>query len=454
MVVSTHSRVGRKAENWSSRFGFLMAAVGSSVGLGNFWRFTYLTGQHGGGAFVVAYLACLIVVALPLLAAEYAIGRSSGHSAVESVQALARASGRSEIWGFVGWIGSLTAFFILTFYCVVSSWLLVYAIDAFSGVFGPRASGADLAASAARFAQTTSDPRAMLACLAAFIAACALVVGLGVRRGIERGSMILMPVFAALLLVLLVFTAGEGKLGEAVGFLTQVKPSDFTFPLVLDALGQSFFATGVGAAVMITYGAYLPRATDIPRSAGAVALADTAVALVSSLTVFSVAFAVGGDPSAGMSLFFVNLPLGFAAMPFGALLGGAFFVLALFAALASSISLMEVAVSWLDERSGVTRPGAAIGVGFVVFVIGAGYIFSKRFIAFVDFVAAGVMMPVGGLLLAIFCGWVIEKRMLSAEIGPGAFRIWLPVVRWIIPAIIAVVLALGWSGKLATLDLS
>jgi NSS family neurotransmitter:Na+ symporter len=434
-------RVGRKSETWSSRFGFIMAAVGSSVGLGNIWRFTYTTGENGGGAFVVAYLAFIALIAFPLLAAEYAIGRRSGHSAVESVQALARASGKNELWGGVAWLGMLAAFFILTFYSVVSSWFMAYVPIAFSGDFA--ASAGSVEVSAERFEGVTSDLPRLLVCLAIFIGAAAIVVGRGVKRGIERASTILMPLFVLLFLVLLGFSAAEGAFGQAVGFLTTIHPEDFSFAMLLDALAQSFFATGVGAAVMLTYGAYLKTDADLPRSAAIVAGADTAVALVVALTVFSLVFAVGSDPGSGFSLLFVNLPIGLAAMPGGHIVGGAFFLLALFAALASSISLMEVAVSWLDERTGVTRWGAALGVGFAAFVTGAGYIYSREYIGFVDFVASSLLMPLGGLLISVFAGWVIEKKMMQAELGMPFFRVWSVLVRWVIPVAIGVVLVLG-----------
>ncbi|HPN05350.1 MAG TPA: sodium-dependent transporter [Hyphomonadaceae bacterium] len=436
-------RVDRKSETWSSRFGFIMAAVGSSVGLGNIWRFTYTTGENGGGAFVIAYLVCLALIAFPLLAAEYAIGRRSGHSAVESVQALARASGKSELWGGVAWLGMLSAFFILTFYCVVSAWFMAYIPFAISGAFANDVGL--LEQSQQRFDAVTSKENlpALLGYLAIFIGLAVTVVGRGVKRGIERASTILMPVFILVLLILLGFGIANGAFGEALSFLTRVRAEDFSFSMLLDALAQSFFATGVGAAVMITYGAYLKGDADVPRSSAIVALSDTAVALVAALVVFSLVFAVGSEPNAGFSLLFVNLPIGLAQMPFGALIGGAFFLLALFAALASSIALMEVAVSWLDERTGVTRWGAALGVGFTVFIIGAGYVYSREYIGFVDFVASSLLMPLGGFLIAIFAGWIIEKKMMQAEFGMPFFRIWQPLVRWVVPIAIGVILVLG-----------
>ncbi len=436
-------RVDRKSETWSSRFGFIMAAVGSSVGLGNIWRFTYITGENGGGAFVLAYLVCLALIAFPLLATEFAIGRRSGHSAVESVQALARASGKSELWGGLAWLGMLAAFFILTFYCVVSAWFMAYIPFAISGTFASDVGL--LEQSQQRFDDVTSKANLplLLAYLAIFISLAAAVVGLGVKRGIERASTVLMPVFILVLLILLGFSIANGAFGEALSFITRVRSEDFSFSMLLDALAQSFFATGVGAAIMITYGAYLKGDADVPRSSAIVALADTAVALVATLVVFSLVFAVGSEPNAGASLLFVNLPIGLAQMPFGPVIGGAFFLLALFAALASSIALMEVAVSWLDERTGVTRWGAALGVGFTVFVIGAGYVYSREYIAFVDFVASSLLMPLGGFLIAVFAGWVIEKKMMQAEFGMPFFRVWRPLVRWVIPIAIGAILVLG-----------
>ncbi|MEQ1784807.1 MAG: sodium-dependent transporter, partial [Hyphomonadaceae bacterium] len=271
------------------------------------------------------------------------------------------------------------------------------------------------------------------------------------KRGIERASIILMPVFLLVLLILLGFGIAEGAFERALGFLTQVRTQDFSWSMLLDALAQSFFATGVGAAVMITYGAYLKTDADVPRSSAIVALVDTAVALVAALVVFSLVFANRTEPGAGFSLLFVNLPIGLAQMPFGNGVGGAFFLLALFAALASSISLLEVAVSWLDERTGVTRWGAALGVGFAVFVIGAGYVFSREYIGFVDFVASSLLMPLGGFLIAIFAGWVIEKKMMQAEMGMPFFRVWSVLVRWVIPIAIGVILVLGvWEKLQAT----
>jgi NSS family neurotransmitter:Na+ symporter len=452
--MQTTGRVVRKSDAWSSRAGFILAAVGSSIGLGNLWRFTYVSGDSGGGIFVLLYLAFTCLLALPLLTAEFAIGRRSGHSAIESVQAVARASRASELWGGIAWIGSLTSFFILTFYCVISAWILAYLVSGLSGgssqdLFGRSA----VEAATAQFESVIRDPPRMLGSLAVFTGLVSLIVGLGVKKGIERVSLIVTPVFLVLLVTLLGFAAVEGDFGQALTFLTDIHTRPLTFAMMLEALGQSFFATGVGACVMMTYGAYLPRETNIAGSAALISGADTFVALASALTVFSLVFATGGDPGAGPSLLFVMLPVGFAAIPMGEILAVVFFGLALIAALASAISLMEVSVSWLDERTGVTRAGASAGLGAAIFMIGAGYVFAEDYIVFMDFVTASLLLPLVGGLTAIFCGWRVDPALMEAELGRGVYRVWAVLVRWVIPGIVAVVLGLGVPDKLQDMGL-
>jgi NSS family neurotransmitter:Na+ symporter len=447
--MQTTGRVLRKSDAWSSRSGFILAAVGSSIGLGNLWRFTYVTGEAGGGIFVLLYLAFTLLFALPLLAAEFAIGRRSGHSAIESVQAVARASRASELWGGAAWLGSMSSFFILTFYCVISSWIVAFLVLGLSADYSA-ASGGEAAVEAAsmRFDRVTSNVPVMLSCLGGFVGMVSLVVGLGVKRGIERVSLVLTPVFFVLLISLLGFAALDGDFPAALSFIVDIRTENFTYAMMLEALGQSFFATGVGACVMMTYGAYLPRDTNIGGSASLIAGADTVVALVSALTVFSLVFATGGDPGAGPGLFFIMLPVGFDALPLGELFGGVFFLIALLAALASAISLMEVSVSWLDERTGVTRGGAAAGLGFAIFMIGAGYLFSRDYIVFMDFLTASIMLPLAGGATAFFCGWVVDRAIMEAELGPRIYRVWSVIVRWIIPTVIAAAIGLGVPDKL------
>ncbi|MEL7130474.1 MAG: sodium-dependent transporter, partial [Pseudomonadota bacterium] len=389
--------IGRKTDTWGSRFGFIMAAVGSSVGLGNFWRFPFTAGENGGAAFIFIYLLCVVLFGLPVLMAEYGMGRKSGMSAIEGVQSLARAESKSLNWGALGWIGSLAAFFILTFYMVISAWVIAFIPQALNGTFsGFVEEAARLTADAqaldpnapeitpgtvsgANFEQTIGNRGLIGTFLFLFILANVLILSQGVKGGIERAASILMPMFFVLLIGIVGFALTIGDGARAAQFLLTPDFSKVTFDTVLSAVGQAFFSIGVGSCLMITYGAYLSRDTDIPKASAIVAGADTMVAMIAGFAIFPIVFAFGADPAGGPGLFFVSLPIAFGQMPFGDIIAPAFFLLALFAALTSSISLMEVGVSWLEERQGVNRWGAAMGVGFVLFMIGMGYVYSADF---------------------------------------------------------------------------
>lgn len=432
--------VGRKSATWGSRFAFIMAAVGSAVGLGNFWRFPYMAGENGGGAFILIYLGCVLLMGIPLLMAEYAMGRKAGMSAIEGVQSLARAEGKSLNWGALAWIGALAAFFILTFYMVISSWVLAFIPQAFTGAFA----GFDAAKAGENFGATIGDEPQMILLLFLFIAANVIVVGRGVKGGLELAATVLMPLFFLMLIGIVIYAASQGDFAQAADFLLKPDFSEVQFSTFLAALGQAFFSLGVGVGLMITYGAYLPKDTGIPSSTLIVAGSDTLVSVIAGFAIFPLVFAFGLEPGGGPGLFFVTLPIAFGQMPGGDILGGAFFTLALFAAFTSSISLMEVGVSWLEERQGVTRWGASLGVGFVLFMIGAGYIYSTEFIDFVDFVTGSLMLPLGGLLVAIFAGWVLSREMLVSELGEGwVMAAWRTVIRWVTPALIGFILVFG-----------
>ncbi len=444
--------IGRKSENWSSRFGFIMASVGSAVGLGNFWRFPYTAGENGGGAFIVIYLCCVLLIALPLLMAEYGMGRKSGMSAIEGVQSLARAESKSQNWGIVAWVGSITAFFILTFYMVISAWLLAYLIQAIGGDLH----GTTAEESGQNFLNTIGhgeDPMAskwyMLFLLGLFIAANIFIVGRGIKGGIERAATILMPAFFVMVLVVVGFSMANGDVARTAAFIFEPKWEDVGFKTFLAALGQAFFSIGVGVGLMITYGAYLDRRTNIPRSSAIIAGSDTFVALIAGFAIFPIVFAAGLNEAAGPSLFFVSMPVAFEAIPGGAMFAILFFALALFAAFTSSISLMEVGVSWLEERQGVTRLGAACGVGFVLFMVGAAYVFSLDYLDFMDFMTEGLLLPLGGLLAAIFAGWILSRDMLTSELGEGTLmNVWRFLIRWFVPPFIGLVLIFGFLDKI------
>jgi NSS family neurotransmitter:Na+ symporter len=443
--------VGRKTDTWSSRFGFIMAAVGSSVGLGNFWRFPYTAGENGGGAFIAAYLVCVLLIGLPLLMAEYAMGRKSGMSAIEGVQSLARAESRSQNWGIVGWVGSLTSFFILSFYMVISTWLLAFLIQSFGGF-----SGMDASSSGQNFLDTIGQGEHglrskwyILGLLALFLVGNIIVVGRGVKGGIERAATLLMPAFFVMLVVVVGFSLVNGDTTRAFSFIFEPKWEDVGFKTFLAALGQAFFSLSIGVGLMITYGAYLNRDTNIPRSSAIIVASDTTVALIAGFAIFPIVFSAGLDPSSGPSLFFVSMPVAFGSIPGGAVIAPIFFALALFAAFTSSISLMEVAVSWLEERQGVTRFGASLGIGFTLFMIGAAYVFSLEYLDFMDFMTEGLLLPLGGLLTATFAGWVLSREMLTSELGESTLmNAWRFTMRWVVPPFIAIILVFGFMDKI------
>ncbi len=445
MAGAPKGDISRKTDTWSSRFGFIMAAVGSSVGLGNFWRFPYTAGENGGGAFIAVYLLCVLLLGLPILMAEYGMGRKSGHSAVEGIQSLARAETKSEYWGIAGWVGTFTSFFILTFYMVISAWLMSFVLQALGGKFA----GMDAAASGANFDATIGNSFGILGLLAIFIAVNIFIVGRGVKGGLEKAASILMPLFFTMLVGVVIFAVTTGDFGKTMSFLFTPKWEDVSFTTFLEAIGQAFFSIGVGVGLMITYGAYLAPDTNIPRSSVIIAGSDTMVAMIAGFAIFPIVFAAGLDPAGGPGLFFVTMPVAFGGIPMGGLIAVVFFSLALFAAFTSSISLMEVSVSWLEERHGVTRPGAAMGVGVALFMIGSAYVFSLEYLDWIDFLTGNVLLPLGGLLIAIFSGWVLSRDILRSEFGDdNIMNIWRFTMRWIVPTFIGFILVFGFLDKI------
>lgn len=430
--------IGRKTDKWGSKFGFIMAAVGSSVGLGNFWRFPFTAGENGGGAFILIYLICVLIFGLPVLMAEYALGRKSGRSAIDGVRYLAKEEGKSGAWVILGWVGSLAAFGILTFYVVISAWIVDFIPQAWSGEF----KGFTAEQSNANFGATIGDKTMILIWLAVFVAVNTAILARGVKGGLERAATILMPIFFLLLVGIVAFSLMNGDAAAATQFLLAPDFSKVTFETYLAAVGQAFFSIGVGSCLMITYGAYLTRDTNIARSSVIVAGADTLVAMIAGFAIFPIVFAFGVDPAGGAGLFFVSLPIAFGQMP--AFVGGAFFVLALFAALTSSISLMEVGVSWLEDRGNLGRPKAAMITGAALFILGSAYVFNGALIDVVDFLTGQIMLPLGGILVCFFAGWVLSRETMKSEFeNPRIMALWSFACRYVVPPAVAFILVFG-----------
>jgi len=446
-------------EKWSGRIGFILATVGSAVGIGSIWKFPYEVGAHGGSAFVLFYLAGLVLVVVPLMLAEFAIGRRGRADASRSIAVIAQAGGANRRWALAGAIGVLTGFVILSFYAVIGGWTIGYAVD--TALYG--LPGADASAVRARYDAFLASPWRMLAWHAVFMATTALVVARGVAKGIETASMLLMPLLVALMLVLAIWSALQGDLAATLHFLLTLDTRHLNARTALDALGLGFFSIGTGLGLMITYAAYSGADIDLKQVVVASVIADTLISLLAGLAVFPIVFAHGLDPASGPGLVFVTLPLAFARMPWGTLAAGAFYVLVFVAALASSISLLELVAAWLMRRFGWRRAVAAWTAATGCFIAGIatvlsfnrwadwhplanlGVASSATVFELLDQLSSSFMLPLGGLAIALFAGWAVPQRMLAEElrIGPAAAAALGAALRYVAPA--GIVLATLWS---------
>ena len=440
---------------WSSRLAFILAATGSAVGLGNIWKFPYVTGENGGGAFVLIYLLCIAAVGLPIMMAEVLIGRRGGRSPVNSLRLIAERDRLKPAWRMVGAVGILAGFLILSFYSVIGGWAVSYVGTAASG--GLVDQSAD--AIGAIFSDLLSDPMTLLLWHTVFMGLVMLVVARGVRAGLERAVSILMPGLFVLLLIAVGYAMTSGEFGRAVSFLFQPDFSKITTSGVLVALGHAFFTLSLSMAVMMAYGSYLPKNVSIAKTSITVSVIDTGVALLAGLAIFPIVFANGLEPGAGPGLIFQTLPLAFGQMPMGSLFGTLFFVLLIFAAWTSGISLLEPIVEWLEERKGMNRVASTLGAGVVCWALGIASILSlnlwsdfaplgsiamfegKTIFDLLDFFTANILLPLGGLLVAVFAGWVMSKEAVEQELALSQpmFKLWYLTIRYFTPVAVAVV---------------
>ncbi|MCZ6463935.1 MAG: sodium-dependent transporter [Proteobacteria bacterium] len=421
-------------EQWTSRTGFLLAAVGSAVGLGNMWRFSYLTAEHGGGAFVLLYLALTLLIGLPVLLAELVLGRGAGRSPVE---ALAHYGGRS--WRPLGWLFVATGLLILGYYSVIAGWTLRYALTAVIGGF-PEDPGAF-------FGEISSGPAALVWHLL-FMGITVAVVAGGVKGGIERTSLVLMPLLFALVIGLAVYAAALDGAASGYEFYLAIDFSQiWSFETLHAAAGQAFFSLSLGMGAMLTYASYLPRREHLPNASLVIAGADFAVAFVAGLAVFPLIFALGLSGDVGESTvgaLFITLPKTFAGMgAAGRVVGLLFFVALAVGALTSAISLLEVVVASVMDGLGWERRRAALLVGPAIALVGIPAALSLDVLGTMDQIAGNLLLVLGGLFLAVFVGWVMRDPM--AEVQPGAEGVgWFALWRWLlripVPIILVIVL--------------
>jgi len=449
---------------WSSRLAFILAVSGSAVGLGNIWKFPYVAGANGGGAFVLFYLLCVVVIGLPIMISEILIGRRGRRNPVATMRLVGEEEGSRPTWALVGIMGVIAGIIILSFYSVVAGWSLNYVIHAVTGRF----QGASPEDVGALFGGLLGDWKLLAVWHTIFMTMTIIVVARGVERGLEKAVRFLMPALAVLMIALFIYAIIEGDFARGAGFLLDLDFSKLTGDAMLAAMGQAFFSLSVGMGAIMAYGAYLPEGTSITNTSFAVVAADTVMALLAGLAIFPIVYANGLDPGSGPGLIFQTLPLAFGNMGGGLVFGTLFFVLLTFAAWTSSIGLIEPAVAWSVETHGWSRKAAATTIGVLIWALGFATILSfnelsdfkilgRTMFENLDHLASNVMLPLGGLFITLFAGWVMCKNSTAEELDIGTgplYRTWRFLARWVAPvAVLAIFLhatgLLSLSGAVA-----
>lgn len=430
--------------HWSSRLTFIMASAGAAIGLGNIWRFPYITGLNGGGEFVLIYLLFVILLGVPLMASEVLVGRRGQKNPSDSFRTIAHLSNKSRLWWIAGAIPILTGYLILSYYSVIAGWVLEYIFNSFSS----RLSGVNGEQAATIFNQLLSNPVQMLFWDTIIVSITIAIVAAGLHRGLEKAIYIMFPSFIILTFVLIAYAVHTGSFMKGLSFLFEPDFSKITANSVLIALGQAFFSLGIGTGIMLTYGTYVTRKTSIPKTTVIICASDTLIALIAGMTIFPIVFANGLSPNVGPSLIFKTLPVAFGQMQYGYIFSGMFFIMLEFAALTSAIALLEPMTMFLQERFGWSRFSAATRAGFFIWILSLGSIasfnmaenfkiFGKTFFDFLDYATSNILLPLGGILVALFTGWAMYKKDSSDELRLGrqslVFRSWRFAVRYLAP---------------------
>lgn len=435
---------------WSSRWAFILATSGSAIGLGNIWKFPYITGANGGGAFVLIYLVCIVLIGFPIMMAEIMMGRHARQSPINAMRTLSAEVGASRPWRLLGWGGVVAGFLILSYYSVIAGWAVGYIYNALAGDF----SGAGADEVGRIFSGLISSPLHMLVLHTLFMVLTVVVVARGVRSGLEQAVRLMMPALFALLIVLVFYSmTTTGAFMQGLHFMFDPDFSKLTPAGVMIAMGHAFFTLSLGMGAVMAYGSYMPGGSSIATSSMIVVIADTLVSLLAGMMIFPLVFANGLEPGQGPGLLFQTLPIAFGHMPAGALFGGLFFVLLTFAAWSSSISLVEPAVAWLVENRGLGRAPAAWLCGIIAWLLGFGTIFSfniwsehrlldRSLFELLDFLTSNIMLPLGGLFVAVFAGWIMPRATTRAELGAGegVYALWRILVRYVAPVGVIIVL--------------
>ncbi|MEZ5505647.1 MAG: sodium-dependent transporter [Gammaproteobacteria bacterium] len=440
---------------WTHRWTFILAATGSAVGLGNIWKFPYMTGVNGGAAFVLIYLIFIACIGIPVMLAEILLGRRGRSSPINTMHLLADEAKATRFWGGIGWMGAVAGLLILSFYSVVAGWAVAYTWLTVQGTFA----GESADQVVATFGNLLANPKELVWWHTLFMGMTLSVVVHGIHKGLERAVRFMMPALFLMLLGLLIYSMTLDAFGRSVDFMFSVDFSRLNRESILSALGHSFFTLSLGMGAIMAYGAYMARGQNLAKTVVTIGVLDTVVALMAGLVIFTIVFQNGLEPAAGPSLMFQTLPLAFASMPGGVVIGSVFFLLVTFAAWTSAISLAEPAVAWAVEATRLTRLQASLIVAVIAWTLGVGCalafnrwadvkftvegLFSLNFFDLLDKLTTNIMLPLGGLLICIFVGWVMDRAIVRAEADlhhPQLYRAWSFLVQIVAPAGILVVM--------------
>ena len=431
---------------WIGKWTFILAATGSAVGLGNIWGFPYKAGTNGGGAFVLIYLGCILIIGMPIMISEIILGRRSGNSPINAMRYIALESNRSSSWQVVGWSGIFAGILILSFYSVIAGICLNY-------IFISATSSGTLS-SPEQFSNVIASPINLILWHTVFMILTALIVSAGIKDGIGRMVKILMPLLGFLMIFMVIYSIINGDFSRAMSFLFAPDFSNVTSDTLLQAMGQAFFSLSLGMGSIMAYGAYMPKEQKVVGTSFTVASLDTLIAILAGLAIFPIIFAFNLEPNSGPGLVFVSMLSAFNQMQFGQFIGPLFFILLSVAALSSSISLLEPGVAYMSEENILSRRGSAQIISFFVWILGIGSALSfniwsdfsligdRNFLDSMDFIANQILLPLGGMLIAIFVGWFMKKSLIVDELGPinnYLYVLWRFFVKFIAPACVGYV---------------
>ena len=428
---------------WSSRLTFILAVTGSAIGLGNIWKFPYIAGENGGGAFVLIYLVCIFIIGFPIMVSEIMLGRRGRRNPITSMKILGLEEQGNEAWKYVGLIGLMAGFIILSYYSVIAGWTLHYFK---LSIFG-ELSNLDNETAQSVFGQLTASASTQLIYHTGFMIITIAIIAKGIKNGLERAVKLMMPGLLLILIILLLYSIFQGDFMAGVNFLLVPDFSKVTSQSILAAMGQAFFTLSLGMGCIVMYGAYLPKNESIVGTTTTIIFCDTMIALLAGMVIFPIVFQFGLKPTDGPGLIFLTLPLAFNEITGGYLFSGLFFILLGFAAITSALSLLEPSVAWMIENKNYSRNKSAFIIGILIWLLGFLSIFSFNVLSELtfwkgtlfdnfDYIASNIMLPLSGLLFTIFASWVMKRKHSMDELSDipiNLYRLWRFSARYIAP---------------------